>query len=92
VHIYCTNLSIFSAERRNSLIFWVKFFLNAVFQTALKGQQTFLDILALRNQTDGKIVSLGRKAENARNLIMHLYQKPILSGCRKKRWNNVTFF
>lgn len=64
----------------DNLIHWIKFFLNAVIQTALKGQQAFRDILVLRNQTDGKIVSLGRKAENARKLIMHLYQKPVLSG------------
>jgi len=64
----------------DNLIHWIKFFLNAVIQTAQKGQKTFRDILALQNQTDGKIISLGRKAENARKLIMYLYQKPILSS------------
>jgi len=74
----------------DDLIHWIKFFLNAVIQTALKGQNTFRDILALRNQTDGKIVSLGRKAENARKLIMHLYQKPILSGSAITRFLALT--
>jgi len=64
----------------DNLVHWIKFFFNAVIQTALKGQQTFRDIFALRNQTDAKIVSLGRKAENARKLIMYLYQKPVLSS------------
>lgn len=74
----------------DDLIHWIKFFLNAVIQTALKGQQTFRDILALRNQTDGKIVSLGRKAKNARLLIMHLYQKPVLSGSAITQFLNIT--
>jgi len=62
------------------LIHWIKFFLTAIIQTAEKGQKTFRNILTLRNQVNGKIVSLGRKANNARKLIMHLYQKPVLSG------------
>jgi len=74
----------------DNLIHWIKFFLNAVIQTALKGQQTFRDILVLRNQTDGKIVSLGRKAENARKLIMHLYQKPVLSGSAIAQFLTIT--
>jgi Fic family protein len=79
-----------TARTSDDLIHWVKFFLNAVIQTALKGQQTFRDILALRNQTDGKIVSLGRKAENARKLIMHLYQKPVLSGSAIPQFLTIT--
>ena len=74
----------------DNLIHWIKFFLNAVIQTALKGQQAFRDILVLRNQTDGKIVSLGRKAENARKLIMHLYQKPVLSGSAITQFLTIT--
>jgi Fic family protein len=64
----------------DDLIQWVKFFLTAIIQTAEKGQHTFSNILKLRDQTVGKIVSLARKAENARKLIMHLYLKPVLSG------------
>ena len=74
----------------DDLIHWIKFFLNAIVQTALKGQQTFRKILALRNQTDGKIVSLGRKAENARKLIMHLYQNPVLSGSAITNFLSIT--
>ena len=49
----------------DNLIHWIKFFLNAVIQTALKGQQTFRDILVLRNQTDGKIVSFISTSNNS---------------------------
>jgi hypothetical protein len=40
--------------------------------TAEKGQETFRKILTLKDEVDGQIVSLGRRAENARNLLLHL--------------------
>jgi Fic family protein len=64
----------------NNLLHWIKFFLVAVITTAEKGQETFKNILALKNEVDGQIVSLGRRAENARNLLMHLYQKPLITA------------
>jgi len=64
----------------NNMIQWIKFFLTAIIQTAEKGQQTFRNILILREQIDGKVITLGRKAANARKLILSLYQKPVLTG------------
>jgi Fic family protein len=72
------------------LIQWIKFFLTAIIKTAEKGQQTFRDILNIRDKMAGKIVSLGRKAENARKLIMHLYRKPVLSGAAAPQLLGVT--
>lgn len=63
----------------NNMLHWIKFFLVAVITTAEKGQETFRNILALKNEVDGQIVSLGRRAENARNLLLHLYQKPVVT-------------
>ena len=63
----------------DNLIQWIKFFLTAIIKTAEKGQQTFRDILSLRDKMAGKIVLLGRKAENARKLILYLYRKPVLN-------------
>ena len=64
----------------NNLLHWIKFFLVAIITTAEKGQDTFKKILALKNEVDGQIVSLGRRAENARNLLLRLYQKPIINA------------
>ncbi|WP_218043551.1 Fic family protein [Oryzomonas japonica] len=64
----------------NNLLHWIKFFLVAVTATAEKGQETFRNILTLKNEVDGQIVSLGRRAENARNLLLHLYQKPVINA------------
>jgi len=64
----------------NNLIHWIKFFLVAVIETAEKGKTTFQEILNLSNQIEGKIVSLGRKAQNARNLLIYLYKRPIVNS------------
>lgn len=63
----------------NDLIHWVKFFLNAVIETAEKGKRTFKDILALKNRVDEKIVTLNRRAENGRLLMQSLYRKPVVT-------------
>nr|WP_246545608.1 Fic family protein [Pelotalea chapellei] len=64
----------------NNLLHWIKFFLVAVINTAERGQETFRSILALKNEVDGQIVSLGRRAENARNLLLRLYQNPLVNA------------
>ncbi len=63
----------------NDLGHWIKFFLTAVIETAEKGKQTFQAILALRNELESKMVTLGRRAENARALLLSLYRKPVVS-------------
>ena len=74
----------------NNLVHWINLFLTAIIQTSEKGQQTFRNILTLRNQINSEIVSLGRKAENARKLIIHLYQKPVLSGSAISKFLAIT--
>jgi Fic family protein len=74
----------------DNMIRWIKFFLTAIIQTAEKGKQTFRKILILREQTDGKVITLGRKAGNARKLILSLYQKPVLTGSAIAKILNVT--
>lgn len=82
--------SLTAVRISDNLIQWIKFFLTAIIKTAEKGQQTFRDILNIRDKMAGKIVSLGRKAENARKLIMHLYRKPVLSGAAAPQLLGVT--
>ena len=64
----------------NDLVHWVIFFLDAVFDTAEKSKQTFHQIMVMRNELEGQLVTLGRRAENARILLLHLYQRPAVSG------------
>jgi len=63
----------------NDMIHWIMFFLSAVLETANKGKETFQDILRLRNEMDTLILSYGKRAENAKTLLNHLYRKPAIT-------------
>ena len=63
----------------SDLIHWVKFFLTAVIKTSEKGKQTFQGILDLKNKYDHEVFKFGRRAENAKILIYHLYSKPVIT-------------
>ncbi|HEY0895299.1 MAG TPA: Fic family protein [Sphingobacteriaceae bacterium] len=60
----------------NDLAHWLKFFLNAIIETAKKGKQTFREILTLKNELHEQIIGFGRKAESAQKLINFLYTQP----------------
>lgn len=63
----------------NDIGHWLKFFLNAVIETSKSSVLTFQNILKLRNEVQEKILTLGRRAENAQKLINHLYSNPFVS-------------
>jgi Fic family protein len=63
----------------NDIGHWVRFFLQAVVETAESGKQTFQRILALRHEVDAQIVTLGRRAENGHTLLRRLYQEPVVN-------------
>lgn len=63
----------------NDLGHWCRFFLQAVMETAESGKETFRRIMALRDETEKQVVALGRRAENARRLILRLYGAPAIT-------------
>ena len=63
----------------NDLGQWVRFLLTAVRDTGRKGTQAFQGILDLRKEVESKTLSLGKKAENARLLLNHLYRNPFVT-------------
>ncbi len=63
----------------SNLTHWIKFFLTAIIETATKGKETFRQILKLREEVEHRILSLGKRAENAKHILIILYQRPILS-------------
>ena len=63
----------------NDLGQWVRFFLEAVMETAEKGKTTFAQILNLHTNIESELMNLGKKTDNARKLLMHLYQSPVVS-------------
>ena len=63
----------------NDIGHWVRFFLQAVVETAESGKRTFQRILSLRHELDAEIFKLGRRAENAQQLILYLYGTPTIT-------------
>lgn len=68
-----------TVRKSHDLSHWIKFFLTAVLDTATKGKETFQNILQLRQDCEAQIITLGRRAENARKLLIQLYEQPIMS-------------
>lgn len=86
---YYDGLSL--VRESNDLAHWIKFFLNAVIKTAIHGKETFKNILILKDEIDGKIVSMGRKAEKARKIITLLYKKPVINVNEAALHLNITY-
>ncbi|PIP26628.1 MAG: cell filamentation protein Fic [Candidatus Moranbacteria bacterium CG23_combo_of_CG06-09_8_20_14_all_40_16] len=63
----------------NDLEHWIKFFLVGIAETAKNGKLTFEKIIALRHQSEQKIMRLGKRAKVGHELLKHLYSQPILS-------------
>jgi Fic family protein len=74
----------------NDLGHWVRFLLTAVRDTAVKGKKAFEDILSLRNEVEQTTLSLGKKAENARQLLNYLYRKPFVTPNEVSQMLNIT--
>lgn len=71
--------SLTRVRNSNDLGQWVRFFLEAVIETAEKGKTTFAQLLNLHTDIDNELMNLGKKTDNARKLLMHLYQSPVVS-------------
>ena len=74
----------------NDLGHWVRFLLTAVRDTAAKGKETFEDILSLRSEVEQTTLSLGKRAENARQLLNHLYRRPFVTPNEASQMLNIT--
>jgi len=74
----------------NEIGHWVRFILTAILTTAIKGKETFQEILALRQEVEACTLELGKKASNARQLLNHLYRKPYITPNELAEMLNVT--
>ena len=63
----------------NDIEQWIKFFLVGVKETAKKGSKTFEDIIKLKYECEQRLLSTGKRAENAQCLLRVMYSKPIVS-------------
>lgn len=64
----------------NDLIHWVRFFLQGMTETATKGREVFRQVLALRTEVEQAVLSLGKRAANARQMLNLLYRRPLVTA------------
>ena len=64
----------------NDLEQWIVFFLIGIVETAQHGLKTFKAIIALRQEYDTKILTLGSRAKNAQKLLQRMYTTPIVTA------------
>lgn len=69
----------------NDLIHWVRFFLRGVTETAIKGRDVFSQILVLRTDVEQRILTLGKRAPNARTALNILYRQPLIGAGELER-------
>ena len=63
----------------NNLEHWIKFFLVGVIETAKNGKTTFEQIIVLRQRSEQKIMTLGKRAKVGQDLLKYLYSRPIVN-------------
>jgi len=64
----------------NDMIHWVRFFLTGMAETATRGRRVFQQVLALRTKVENDVMSLGRRAPQARQALNYLYKKPAVTA------------
>lgn len=82
--------SLTLVRETNDIGHWVRFLLTAILKTARKGKETFQSILELRREVEEATLTLGKKANNARLLLNHLYMKPLVTPREVAEMLNVT--
>lgn len=77
-------------RERNDLDQWIVFFLSAVIETAKKGTATFEEIIELRKRYEKKIMTFGRRAKLAHELLLQLFSNPAVSVARIEKQLNIS--
>ncbi|MEZ0539387.1 Fic family protein [Fibrella arboris] len=76
--LYYDNLMI--VRQKHNLTQWLKFFLVGVAQTAEKAIDSLNAIMKLKQDCESRILTLGRKAPNAKRLLDNLFAQPVVTG------------
>ncbi|MEX2230922.1 MAG: Fic family protein [Cyclobacteriaceae bacterium] len=77
--LYYDNLM--AVRRKNDLLQWIKFFLEAVNQTSQIAAKSLQQILHLRHDCQGnRIIQLGKRIPNAKKLLDYLFTQPVVKA------------
>ena len=83
--------SLTRVRTANDLEQWIVFFLLGIVETAQHGLKTFKGIIALRQEYDAKILTLGSRAKNAQKLLQRMYATPILNARSVEKELDISF-
>jgi Fic family protein len=75
----------------NDLEQWIAFFLSGIVDTAQHGIETFRGIIALRQEYDEKILTLGTRAKSAHKLLQFMFTQPIVNAKRATKELGMAF-
>ena len=67
-------------REKNDLNQWIKYFLIGIAETAESGVNTLMEIMKLKEEVENKILTMGRRAENAKKLLTGLFANPIVTA------------
>lgn len=83
--------SLTRVRTANDLEQWIIFFLLGIVETAQHGLKTFKAIIALRQEYDTKILTLGSRAKNAQKLLQRMYATPIVTARSVEKALDISF-
>ena len=83
--------SLTRVHTANDLEQWIVFFLIGIVETAQHGLKTFKAIIALHQEYDTKILTLGVRAKNAQKLLQRMYATPIVNVRSVEKELNISF-
>ena len=83
--------SLTRVRTANDLEQWIVFFLLGIVETAQHGLKTFKAIIALRQEYDVKILTLGPRAKNAQKLLQRMYATPIVNARTVEKELDISF-
>jgi Fic family protein len=72
--------ALMAVRTSGDLIHWIRFFLTGVAETAIKGRDTFQQVLVLRTRMEGQMHELGRRGKSGLALLQLLYRRPVITA------------
>jgi Fic family protein len=83
--------NLMTVRLNNNLIQWIKFFLVGVIETSKESIQVFKDIIKLKMDLEtNRLPRLGSKIDKAQQLLLHLYQIPIIDSKQVVKLLNIS--
>lgn len=76
--LYYDNLM--AVRQKSDLTQWLRFFLVGVIQTSEKAIDSLKAIMQLKQDCESRLLTLGRKAPNAKRLLDALFNQPVMNG------------